>query len=119
MGDTCVNCHDPVGAEAGEIPFVVVNVLDATDRETWCPQCFAHHRAPMEPGRFFPGAFAAVKCSRCGLVTVDCGMGGCGQCGFRGVLALPPKPHALTAPAPAGPAAPLSVPPPRPSKAAS
>ena len=118
MPDTCINCHDPVGPEAKEIPFVVV---DGSNRETWCPACFAYHRAPMEPKRFYPGAFGAIRCSRCGMTTVDCGMGTCGQCGARAVLTVPPKPHALTPARVAGVSAPLSVAPPAPapSKAAS
>jgi len=80
----CCNCHCPLGDEAGELPVTV-------DDETWCPQCFAWKRAPMEPARF-AGAVRAVKCGgKCGLASVAFAAAECGQCGSRAVVELPPK----------------------------
>lgn len=102
---TCVNCGDPLNVRAKELPFTVRD--DGGEgggkAEAWCPQCFVHHRAPLEPERFQPhrphigrGGYRAIKCAnaKCGMTTVDPGVGFCLQCRGRIVLELPPKPHA-------------------------
>lgn len=83
----CVSCHDPIGIETGELPFT------AHDGETWCPQCFGHKRACLEPERYYPGGFNAVRCLRCKLLTVAIGPLACTQCGSENVLCMPPKPE--------------------------
>lgn len=82
----CANCKCVLGIESGEVPF--------SDHmgETWCPQCFGHKRACMEPSRYYPGGFNAVHCAGCGLNTVSIGHEyTCSQCGSPRVVLLPPK----------------------------
>lgn len=83
----CVNCKCPLGPEAGEMPFT------AHDGETWCPQCFGHKRAPMEPARYYPPGYNAVKCASCGLITVAIGSFACTQCNSTHTVLLPAKPE--------------------------
>ena len=82
----CANCKCVLGPESGEMPF--------TDHigDSWCPQCFGHKRACMEPERYYPGGFNAVQCTRCKLKTVSIGEPyACTQCGCQQVILLPPK----------------------------
>lgn len=92
----CCNCKDPVGAEAGEIPFTERKAT-GEPVESWCPPCFCYHRVLLEPTRYQPGRFIAVKCGRCKMTTIDHGPSGfCGQCGSHNVRVVGPKEHAGT-----------------------
>lgn len=99
MGASCINCHHPVGVEEGEIPFHVSDVDAEGPAETWCPQCFVHHRAPLEPERFLTydgigrGGFRATMCTnpKCGLKAVDPGIGRCMHCGCHALIELPAR----------------------------
>lgn len=86
----CASCRDIITPD--EIPFFVPDG-EGGKWETFCPQCFVHERAPMEPERYDARVFKAVKCCalNCGLTSVDCGRGICGQCLGRCTLELPPK----------------------------
>jgi hypothetical protein len=44
----------------------------------------------MEPRRFAPELYAAVRCSMCGWESVDFGQRRCGQCGSRFIAVLLP-----------------------------
>jgi transcription elongation factor Elf1 len=88
----CKACHAPVGDAAKAHPFRVDG--GSGDWETFCPQCFVHVRAPLEPLRY-QGAYAAVQCSGCGTSSVAVGILRCAQCGRQhGLLVLPPKDEA-------------------------
>ena len=90
VSTTCVHCQAPVGGDTGEIPMRVADARGG-DEELWCPQCFVWKRAPLEPHRFHWSAIAAVKCTGCGVVSVDVGRGACAQCSATRVFVLPPK----------------------------
>lgn len=68
MSDSCCHCGSSVGDAAKVHP---VNVDG--DGETWCPRCFVSRRMRDEPGCFNASQAAAVKCARCGWVTVSFG----------------------------------------------
>lgn len=90
----CKNCSCPVGErETGASPKVLPFRVDGgnNDYETFCPCCFVYKRAPLEPGRFTPGAFAPVHCGNCGWDSVATGLLKCILCGNHHVLLLPPK----------------------------
>ena len=64
--------------------------------EMFCPQCCVWHRMPLEPERFFPGAFCALKCLACkkqSLATRSGPMqaGRCPQCRSPRTIELGPK----------------------------
>jgi hypothetical protein len=63
----------------------------ATDVEGdhWCPQCFVHVRAPLEPDRFSRASLRAIACT-CGKTSVDFGTGRC-VCGRPVFTELPRK----------------------------
>lgn len=87
----CVNCKCALGEHAKELPF------RTHDGEVWCPQCFVWKRTSMEPDRYYPPSYGALKCGArgCGHTSVDCGRGVCNQCGSRIVVALGPKAEKL------------------------
>lgn len=94
MGESCIHCQHPVGLSEGVIPFHATDE-DGTS-ETWCPQCFVWHRAPMEPERFpervanTHTGFRAIRCTspKCGLESVDPGIGRCLHCGCSSLTVL-------------------------------
>lgn len=91
--DACVACKQPIGDEPRRAPVHVTD--EAGGHEAWCAPCFVGLRAPMEPGRFAPWLYAAIRCSLCGWESVDFGPRRCGQCGSRFITVLPPaRPHA-------------------------
>jgi len=61
-----------------ELPFHI-------DNETWCPQCFVWVKSPEDT------KFRAIECTRCHVISVDCGLGVCGQCNGRVAIVLPQK----------------------------
>lgn len=67
-----------------ELPFQV-------DGETYCPQCFVWHRSYAEPGRWQNHSFRAIECQKCKIISVDCGLDLCGQCGNRSMKVLDAK----------------------------
>lgn len=81
----CVHCKCPLGVESGELPFTT------HDGEVWCPQCFTSKRVHLEPDRYYPNGYMAVRCGKCKLTNVSIGTGLCGQCGSNNVIHLPPK----------------------------
>ncbi|HEY1697979.1 MAG TPA: hypothetical protein VGG39_37725 [Polyangiaceae bacterium] len=86
--DPCVGCKVPTGDAPKRAPVHVND--DAGGHELWCPCCFVGTRAPMEPRRFAPWLYAAVRCSLCGWDSVDFGQRRCAQCGSRFITVLPP-----------------------------
>ena len=68
--DACVACNKPIGDGPKRAP---VHVSDGVAQEVFCPLCFVSTRAPMEPRRFAPWLYAAVRCSLCGWESVDFG----------------------------------------------
>jgi hypothetical protein len=94
--DACVSCKQPVGDGPKRAPVHVTD--DAGGHEVWCPRCFVGTRAPMEPVRFAPRLYAAVRCSLCGWESVDFGQHRCAQCRSRFITVLPPaRPLVLAA----------------------
>ncbi len=93
--DACVGCKDPIGDAPKRAPVHVSD--DSGAHEAWCPCCFVGTRAPMEPRRFAPWLYAAVRCSLCGWESVDFGQRRCGQCGSRFITVLPPARPLLAA----------------------
>lgn len=81
----CVNCQDALGGESSTLAFVT------HDGEPWCPQCFCWKRSFMEPDRYYPPGFIAIRCGGCRVSSVAIGGDTCGQCGSRNVVTLPPK----------------------------
>lgn len=81
----CKSCKAPVGDGPKVLPMRVDGGND--DWETFCPPCFVHVRAPLEPLRF-TGQYAAVHCSGCGFDSVAAGLMRCGNCGKRSALLL-------------------------------
>jgi hypothetical protein len=85
----CKSCH----THLGDAPKVLPMRVDGGDEdwETFCPPCFVHIRAPLEPLRF-TGQYVAVHCAGCGYDSVAAGLMRCGNCGKRTALvALPAK----------------------------
>ena len=90
MGIECANCHDPLGVEAGQMPFIDND--NPAKPEHWCPQCFVFVRAARDPGRYHAASFSAVYCGYCKVRSIDPGHGMCGCCGKpRNLVALGPK----------------------------
>src|SRR5579859_7766014 len=91
---SCVSCACELGVEVKVLPFFVDDCATArgddgaAKHEPFCPQCFVYVRSPREPERFMPGAFAAIKCGKCGLTSVAPGHVICGQCRSRNVVML-------------------------------
>ena len=86
----CINCREPVGQDTGVVPLRVPDERGG-DEETWCPQCFVWKRALLEPHRFHWDSITAVKCARCGAISVDFGRRACGQCLAPHVMTLSAK----------------------------
>jgi hypothetical protein len=89
----CVGCKQPIGDGPKRAPVHVTDEVGG--HEEWCPCCWVGVRAPMEPGRFAPWLYAAVRCSLCGWESVDFGQHRCGQCGSRFITVLPPAPNVV------------------------
>ncbi len=86
-------CGCDLGMEVKNLAFYVNDGsgVGGGKVEAFCAQDFVWKRAPMDPVRFFADAYQAIKCAKCGVVSVDCGLGQCGQCGWRVQIVLPPK----------------------------
>ena len=91
---TCVNCDRILDTKPGEPKMFAMRC----DDEDWCPRCFVHHRAKLEPGRFFHQGMTASICNGCKTEQVNTGSGHCCHCGHRLTLALPPVPGAMSEP---------------------
>jgi len=90
----CCNCHKQVGEKAKVFP-VRASAADAPDVgsavETWCPNCFVYHRAPLEPGRWH-NVFC-VQCGNCGTQSLLYGhRATCPACASNALVVLPPAP---------------------------
>lgn len=86
--NTCCNCSAAVGEKAKVLPVRVKQADGEGEPETWCPACFVHHRAPLEPGRW--PAVHAAKCARCDVTSVLHGHANkCGQCRSSALVLLP------------------------------
>ena len=87
----CVNCRETVGGDTRQVPLRIPDERGGAE-ETWCPQCFVWKRALLEPHRFHWHSIAAVKCGRCGAISVDFGRRACSQCFAPFLMVLPAKP---------------------------
>jgi hypothetical protein len=83
----CAHCKAALGAEAKRAPVSTCDVHGGS-LETWCPQCFAWVRAPMEPARYFADAMTPLSCALCGWESLALGAPRCVQCRSTLTVAL-------------------------------
>lgn len=94
----CANCGTVLGSHAEDMPMFVNETDDPKKADHWCPQCFVHKRAPMEPKRWV--GVRAVACGGCGKRMLDFtrGSGRTPCCGRKmPILQLPPRVTIATA----------------------
>jgi hypothetical protein len=85
----CKACGCKVGEGTKILPF---RADDGGSYETFCPQCFVHVRAPLEPVRWDMRYFQAVHCMNCSTDQVAIGTLRCQNCNYTtGLLYMPPK----------------------------
>jgi len=83
----CKNCKTPLGDASKRAP-AHVDDGHGGEREAFCPRCFVHVRAPLEPERYASDALTPLSCVACGWESVAIGAPRCAQCWSTLVVAL-------------------------------